>query len=142
MKHIYLLMLILFGIHFTQAQNVTGTISDESGAPIAGVNVIEKGTSSGVVSDFNGTYSIAVGPTATLIFSYVGYNSITVEDNGRGMSGEDFKLLSQPYTRKEGQKEGGSGLGLNICIAILNEHGFGITAEKLNSGTKLRINLK
>ena len=83
MKHIYLLMLILFGIHFTQAQNVTGTISDESGAPIAGVNVIEKGTSSGVVSDFNGTYSIAVGPTATLIFSYVGYNSITVEVNNQ-----------------------------------------------------------
>jgi iron complex outermembrane receptor protein len=76
-------MLILFGIHFTQAQNVTGTISDESGAPIAGVNVIEKGTSSGVVSDFNGTYSIAVGPTATLIFSYVGYNSITVEVNNQ-----------------------------------------------------------
>ncbi len=83
MKHIYLIMLVVFGINFSQAQNVTGTISDDSGAPIAGVNVIEKGTGTGVVSDFEGNYSIAVGPTATLIFSYVGYNSITIEVNNR-----------------------------------------------------------
>lgn len=73
----------MFGINFSQAQNVTGTISDDSGAPIAGVNVIKKGTSTGVVSDFDGKYSIEVGPTATLIFSYVGYNSITVEVNNQ-----------------------------------------------------------
>ena len=69
-------------------------------------------------------------------------STMCVEDNGRGITNDEFIKLSKPYTRKEGQKEGGSGLGLNICIAILNEHGFGITAEKLNNGTKLRINLK
>lgn len=69
-------------------------------------------------------------------------STMCVEDNGRGITNDEFIELSKPYTRKEGQKEGGSGLGLNICIAILNEHGFGITAEKLNNGTKLRINLK
>ena len=47
----------------------------------------------------------------------------------------------KPYTRKEGQKETGSGLGLNICIAILQEHGFGISCEKNNIGTKLKIRL-
>ena len=56
---------------------------------------------------------------------------IFVEDNGRGLSAEDFKYLSKPYTRKEGQKESGTGLGLNICIAILEEHGFSISCEKL-----------
>ena len=69
-------------------------------------------------------------------------STICVEDNGRGITNEEFIELSKPYTRKEGQKEGGSGLGLNICIAILKEHGFKITAEKLNSGTKLKIKLK
>ena len=69
-------------------------------------------------------------------------STMCVEDNGRGITNDEFIELSKPYTRREGQKEGGSGLGLNICIAILNEHGFGITAEKLNNGTKLRINLK
>ena len=68
--------------------------------------------------------------------------TLCVEDNGRGMTQEEFIELSKPYTRKKDQKEGGSGLGLNICIAILKEHGFGITAEKTNPGTKLRIKIK
>jgi signal transduction histidine kinase len=45
---------------------------------------------------------------------------LCIEDNGRGMSQTDFDYLSQPYTRKEDQKEGGTGLGLNICTSILN----------------------
>ena len=67
---------------------------------------------------------------------------IYVEDNGRGMTSEDFKILSQPYTRKEGQKESGSGLGLNICVAILEEHGFSIECKKLpQGGTQLKIKI-
>ena len=70
-------------------------------------------------------------------------DNLIIEDNGRGMSAEDFKLLSQPYTRKEGQKESGTGLGLNICVAILEEHGFKISCEKLPiGGTKMTIKLK
>jgi PAS domain S-box-containing protein len=65
-----------------------------------------------------------------------------VEDNGRGLSSEEFKLLSQPYTRKEGQKESGTGLGLNICIAILEEHGFGVSCDKLpQGGSQIKIQL-
>jgi len=70
-------------------------------------------------------------------------NFICVEDNGRGMTQEDFENLSKPYVRKEGQKESGTGLGLNICIAILEEHGFEITSQKLEpNGTKLKIKIK
>ena len=68
---------------------------------------------------------------------------ICVVDNGRGLTQEDFHHLSKPYVRKEDQKESGTGLGLNICIAILKEHGFPITAEKLKEGgTKLKIKIK
>jgi K+-sensing histidine kinase KdpD len=67
-------------------------------------------------------------------------NLIILEDNGRGMSNEDFLHLSKPYVRKENQKETGTGLGLNICIAILKEHQFEISAEKLpECGTKIKI---
>ena len=66
---------------------------------------------------------------------------ICIEDNGRGIDQKDFDELSKPYVRKEGQKETGTGLGLNICKAILKEHGFDITAEKLEQGTKLRIKI-
>jgi PAS domain S-box-containing protein len=68
---------------------------------------------------------------------------ICVEDNGRGIDQKDFEHLSKPYVRKEGQQESGSGLGLNICKSILEEHGFEITAEKLiPNGTKLKIKIK
>jgi PAS domain S-box-containing protein len=71
-----------------------------------------------------------------------GQSTLCVQDNGRGMSQEDFLELSKPYTRKENQKESGSGLGLNICIAILKEHGFTVGAEKTNPGTKIKIEIK
>jgi signal transduction histidine kinase len=66
---------------------------------------------------------------------------ITIQDNGRGMTQEDFNHLSKPYTRKEGQKESGTGLGLNICVAILKEHGFRIDCDKNNIGTKITIKI-
>lgn len=69
-------------------------------------------------------------------------NEIIIEDNGRGLSQEDFIQFSKPYTRKENQNESGSGLGLNISIAILEEHGFNITSEKLKNGTKITIKIK
>ena len=65
---------------------------------------------------------------------------ICIEDNGRGLTGEEFRELSKPYVRKEGQKEQGTGLGLNISISILKEHGYGIWAEKQKQGTKIIIN--
>jgi PAS domain S-box-containing protein len=68
-------------------------------------------------------------------------NHMALQDNGRGMTQEEFEHLSQPYHRKEGQKEQGTGLGLNICIAILHEHGFNISCEKNETGTKIKIKL-
>ena len=67
---------------------------------------------------------------------------IAIQDNGRGMTQADFDYLSQPYTRKEGQKETGTGLGLNICVAILQEHGFSVSCEKNEVGTKMKIKIK
>jgi signal transduction histidine kinase len=69
-------------------------------------------------------------------------NYLVVQDNGRGMTQDEFKQLSQPFVRKEGQKESGSGLGLNICVAILEEHGFIMTCEKNKIGTKIKIKIK
>ena len=73
---------------------------------------------------------------------YSDENNIYVQDNGRGITQEDFDHLCKPYTRKEGQKESGTGLGLNICVAILEEHGFIITCEKNEIGTKMKIKIK
>jgi len=67
-------------------------------------------------------------------------NVICIEDNGRGLTKEEFRELSKPYIRKPNQKETGSGLGLNISLSILKEHGYSIWADKTKQGTKITIN--
>lgn len=67
---------------------------------------------------------------------------LVIIDNGRGMSQKDFDKLSQPYERKEGQKEKGTGLGLNISVAIFKEHGFQMSVEKLDIGTMIKVKIR
>ncbi len=55
---------------------ITGTITDPSGVPLPGANVVIKGTSTGTVADFDGNYSIAASAGDVLVFSYTGYNSL------------------------------------------------------------------
>ena len=71
-----------------------------------------------------------------------GEKHLVVIDNGRGMSQKDFEKLSQPYQRKEGQKEKGTGLGLNISVAIFKEHGFHMSVEKLDVGTMIKVKIR
>jgi PAS domain S-box-containing protein len=73
---------------------------------------------------------------------YYNEDTIYIQDNGRGITQEDFDYLRKPYTRKDGQKEAGTGLGLNICVAILEEHKFIITCEKNETGTLMKIKIK
>ncbi|WP_395044827.1 TonB-dependent receptor domain-containing protein [Flavobacterium sp.] len=76
MKKITLLLfLISFSSLFAQKQ-VSGVVKDNNGAALIGVNVVEKGTSNGVTTDIDGAYKIKVKENATLIFSYVGFETI------------------------------------------------------------------
>ena len=68
----FLALLFLQGV-MAQSNTVTGTVSDNSGSPLPGVNVVEKGTSNGTSTDFDGNYSITVSSDATLVFSSLGY---------------------------------------------------------------------
>ncbi|MET2984594.1 SusC/RagA family TonB-linked outer membrane protein [Aureibaculum conchae] len=80
-----LLVVCLLGFQSMFAQTtVTGTITDAAdGATLPGVNIIEKGTSNGVTSDFDGNYSIDVAEGATLQFSFVGYAAQEIAVNGQ-----------------------------------------------------------
>ena len=71
-------MLALASVNFATSQ-VTGKVSGSDGTPIAGVNVVEKGTSNGAISDFDGNYEISAASNATLVFSYVGYETLEVQ---------------------------------------------------------------
>ena len=57
-----------------QQKRVTGKINDSAGNPLAGVNILEKGTMNGVISDAKGNFTIEVGSAnPTLVFSFIGY---------------------------------------------------------------------
>jgi len=90
MRHILLNVLAFFFIAYASAQNVnlSGTVQDEGGMPIPGVNVIVKNTTKGSVTDFDGNFTISdVEIGSTLTFSYVGYVTYEVViANGNDMA--------------------------------------------------------
>lgn len=71
------LLLFLFSITSVFAQKqISGVVKDNSGQPLVGVNIVEKGTSNGVATDIDGTFKIKIKEGATLVFSYIGYQSV------------------------------------------------------------------
>ena len=55
-------------------KKITGTVVDAQG-PVIGASVVEKGSSNGVITDFDGNFSLNVKPGATIVVSYVGYET-------------------------------------------------------------------
>lgn len=86
MTHFYLLfrryfvvvLMLVCASAFAQ-QTVTGKVTaSEDGSGIPGVNILEKGTTNGTASDFNGNYTLSVGNNAVLIFSFIGYKTVEI----------------------------------------------------------------
>ncbi|CDF80792.1 TonB-dependent receptor [Formosa agariphila KMM 3901] len=79
-----------------QQQAVKGVIIDDYDMPLPGVNVVEKGTKNGVITDFDGNYSISTTTSnPILIFSYIGYKTKEVQVSGQSVI--DLKMESE-YT--------------------------------------------
>src|SRR5690606_31154145 len=86
--HYLFKILTLFFIAYSGAQNieVSGVIQDASGIPIPGANVVVKNTTKGVVSDFDGNFTLSdVEIGSTLTFSYIGYitNEVVITNNSK-----------------------------------------------------------
>jgi TonB-linked SusC/RagA family outer membrane protein len=56
-------------------RRITGTVTDAAGEPVIGANILEKGVTNGTVTDVDGKFTLAVGNNATIVVSYIGYNS-------------------------------------------------------------------
>ncbi|MCB0554725.1 MAG: TonB-dependent receptor [Phaeodactylibacter sp.] len=92
-----LAMVILLSTAYLHAQHqVSGTITDlADGSPLIGANVLEKGTSLGTITDYDGNYSLEVSsPDAVLVFSYVGYTTEEVAIGGRSQLDVSLRLES------------------------------------------------
>jgi hypothetical protein len=75
-NNLLVLMGIVLASFSTMAQEITGTVksaADNSALP--GVSVIVKGTTNGITADANGAYRISANSSATLVFSFVGFDS-------------------------------------------------------------------
>lgn len=74
--------LFLMNVSWAFAQlTVTGNVQSTTGEPLIGVNVIEKGTTNGTVTDLDGNYTLRVAKGKTLVFSYIGFLSQEVVVN-------------------------------------------------------------
>ena len=69
----FFMLLLLVGVVVSAQQNITGTITDEAGVPLPGVNVVIKGTNDGVSSDFDGNYTIKAEADDVIVFSFIGF---------------------------------------------------------------------
>lgn len=83
MKNSYLSIKFLWAIcllftSYSFAQAVSGTVKDIAESPLPGVTVVEKGTSNGTTTDFDGFYSLEVGEDAILVFNSMGYEELEI----------------------------------------------------------------
>lgn len=69
---------------FAQDATITGVIKNQAGEPLIGVNVIEKGTTNGSITDINGRFSVTTSKkNPILVFSYIGFKSQEIPVNGQ-----------------------------------------------------------
>ena len=98
MAVIVMAMLISIPSVLAQTVNVRGKVVDETGQPVISAGIMEKGTSNGTITDMDGNYSISIKPGATLVFSYIGFETQEVA-NARGVTDvilrEDRKVLEE-----------------------------------------------
>ena len=79
-----LFFVFLFQLSFSQTEIITGTITDNQGVPLPGVNILEDAkTYNGAVTDFDGNFIIKASSSAKLIISYVGFITQEIQLNGQ-----------------------------------------------------------
>ena len=117
-----------------QTRQATGHVTDSQG-PLIGATVMEKGTNNGTVTDFDGNFTLNVKPGATLVISYVGYESQEVKagDNVRVKLKEDGHVVNEVVVIGYGtqRREAVTGSVANIGGEKLNQIAASNAAEAL-----------
>lgn len=103
-------------VGFIQDQTITGTVVDSGGQPLPGANILEKGTTNGTQTDFDGNFSLAISDlNAVLVVSYIGFATkevpvdgqtnlaITLEESAAGL---DEVVVVGYGTQKKGNVSG------------------------------------
>lgn len=84
------LIFFAFAVSAQTSKRITGTVIDQKGEMIIGANIVEKAnTNNGTTSDINGKFSLPVAPNATIVVSYLGYNTQEITTGGN----TDFEIM-------------------------------------------------
>lgn len=101
-----------------RTKQVSGRIVDANGEPLIGVSVLEKGTTNGTITDFDGNYTLTVPENATLQFSYIGYKSTEMPVSGQASINltmrEDSEILDEVVVTALGIKRAEKALSYNV----------------------------
>ncbi|WP_047415807.1 SusC/RagA family TonB-linked outer membrane protein [Cellulophaga sp. Hel_I_12] len=118
MKKSLLLLTALFLCAYGMAQNVTGSVKDQNGAPLPGVTVLIKGTTTGATTDFDGNFSIAASEGDILKFSYLGMKtkevSVTASKSINVVLEEDASALDEVVVTAFGIEKKQKSLGYSV----------------------------
>lgn len=132
MKQILLTLTFLLGAFSLNAQNVTGTVVDNTGEPIIGASVMEVGQSNGTVTDLDGNFTLKITAKAQLRISYIGYDTQTVEVN----PGQKLKItmISNAQNIDEVVVVGfGTQKKVNLTGAVTSVSAKDLTSRPVNS---------
>ena len=148
MKNCFFITALVFTSFLFAQSTIEGTVSDESGNPLVGANVIVEGTSLGAATGVNGDYTINVsagtvdGNTVVIMASYIGYKStsISVEVPVGGSVNQNFSLAIDPIGLKgvsvtalgftANRDEQGSS-SVSVAAADMNRSGESLMANSL-----------
>ena len=92
MQKLYTLLFLVFSMLSYSQSTVKGTVVDDQGIPLPGATILVKETGQGVITNFDGVFSIETSSTVTLRISFVGYKNLTVKAN----AGDNLSLVLQP----------------------------------------------
>lgn len=108
-------------IAFSQARELTGVVKDGTGLGIIGASVMEKGTSNGTITDFDGNFKLNVNENSVLVISFVGYKTQEVSVKGQNsldvILSEDTKVLDDVVVIGYGTQKKAD---LSSSIAVLD----------------------
>src|SRR5690606_30512595 len=98
-RFLTLLLALLVQIVFAQEKTISGNVTDQDGLPLPGANIVVKGSATGVQTDFDGNYSIIASVGQTLVYSYIGQQTI---ERTVGVSNNiNVQLLADTETLEE-----------------------------------------
>ena len=101
-------------------RRVTGTVVDQTGEAVLGASILERGTTNGTTTDFDGKFSLDVRQGATLVVSYIGYKT------------QEVRVGSQSMLRIVMEEDAA---GLDEVVVM----GYGVQKKKLVTGATVHV---